>query len=104
MKKQIATLLVCAAFLLSLVGCNTKYNADDFIGKTSAQIIGEFGAFDCCGMPASADGLYRNTACGYTIKESRVGFLGTDPEVLYFITFDENGIAIACEEGYRPGG
>lgn len=104
MRKQIAILLFCAVFLFSLAGCSSKYSVDDFIGKTSAQIEAEFGTFDCCGMPVSEDGLYRNTACGYTIKEARVGFLGTDPEVLIFISFDENGIAVACEEGYRPGG
>ena len=104
MKKQITILLFCTMFLFSLVGCSSKYSADDFIEKTSAQIEAEFGTFDCCGMEASEDGLYRNTACGYTIKESQVCFLGTDPEVLFFITFDETGIAVVCEEGYRPGG
>lgn len=103
MKKQIAILLLCVV-LFFLAGCSPKYSTNDFIGKTSAQIEEEFGTFDCCGKPASEDGLYRNTACGYTIKESRVGFLGTDPEVLIFISFDENGIAVACKEGYRPGG
>ena len=102
--KKIAIFLICAAFLSSLVGCSSKFSADDFIGKTSAQIEAEFGAFDCCGMPASEDGLYRNTACGYTIKEPQTTFLGTDPEILFFITFNENGIAVACEKGHRPGG
>ena len=55
-------------------------------------------------MPISEDGLYRDTACGYTVKESRVGFLGTDPEWLVFIRFDENGVAYDTYEGYRPGG
>lgn len=104
MKKNIVTFLFCVTLLLSLAGCGAGYNVEDIIGKTSAEIEAEFGAFDCCGVPVSADGLYRNTACGYTVKESRVGFFGTEPEVLYFITFDENGIAVACEEGYRPGG
>ena len=104
MKKRIVILILCVIFMFSLVGCNSKYSADDFIGKTSVEIEAEFGKFDFWGRPASEDGLYRNTACGYTIKESRVGFLGTDPEVLFFISFDENGIAVACEEGYRPGG
>ena len=104
MKKRMAAFLICAVFLFSFAGCSTKYNADDFIGKTSAQIESEYGTFDCCGMPVSADGLYRNTACGYTVKEPRVGFLGSTPEVLFFITFDETGVAVACEEGYRPGG
>ena len=104
MKKQIATLLICAVFALTLVGCSAKYNTDDFIGKTSAQIEDEFGMFDCCGVPISDDGLYRDTACGYTIKESRIDFLETDPEVLVFICFDENGVAYDTYEGYRPGG
>ena len=72
--------------------------------RTSAQIAAEFGDFDCVGNHAGEDGLYRNSSCGYTIKEPRVGFLGTDPEVLFFISFDENGIAVRCYEGYRPGG
>lgn len=104
MKKWIAVFLICTVFLLCLTGCSTKYHRDDFIGKTSAQIEAEFGAFDCCGVPASADGLYRNTSCGYTIKEPQVGFLGTDPEWLFFIGFNENGIADDTYEGYRPGG
>ena len=79
-------------------------SAEDFIGKTAAEIEAEFGAFDCCGMPVSEDGLYRNTACGYTIKNAKVSFFGTNPEVLFFITFNESGIAVACNEGHRPGG
>ena len=104
MKKLIAILLFSAVFLLSFTGCSSKYSAEDFIGKSSAQIEAEYGAFDCCGMPINEDGLYRNTSCGYTVKEPRTGFLGTEPEILFFITFDENGIAVTCEEGYRPGG
>lgn len=104
MKRLIAILLLCAVLLFSFAGCESKYSADDFVGKTSAQIEAEYGVFDCCGMPVSEDGLYRNTSCGYTIKEPKTGFLGTDPEILFFITFDECGIAVACEEGYRPGG
>lgn len=92
-------------FCLLLVGCSEdKYRAADFIGKTAAQIEAEFGEFDCVLNHAAADGIYRNTSCGYTIREPRVGFLGTDPEILFFITFDENGIAYQCYEGYRPGG
>ena len=104
MKTRIAVLLICCVLALNLMACSAKYSANDFIGKTSSEIEAEFGPFDCLGMPAGEDGLYRNTKCGYTIKESRVGFLGTDPEVLIFIKFDENGTAVSCEEGYRPGG
>ena len=104
MKKKIAIFLFCAVFLYSLAGCGSKYSADDFIGKTSTQIEAEFGTFDCCMMPVSEDGVYRNTACGYTIEEPRVGFLGTEPERLVFVLFDENGVAYDTYEGYRPGG
>ena len=90
---------------LLLGGClKEKFREVDFLGKTSAQITAEFGEFDCVVNHASEDGLYRNSSCGYTITEPRVGFLGTDPEVLFFIYFDENGIALRCYEGYRPGG
>ena len=102
MKKWIACILLCG---LLLAGCGkTKYRQADLLGKTSGQIVAQFGEFDCCGNQADADGLYRSTSCGYTVKEPRVGFLGTDPEVLLFIVFDENGIAVRCYEGYRPGG
>ena len=106
MKKTITAVLVYAVFLLSLSGCGTKqnYNAEDYIGKTSFQIEGEYGAFDCCKGLRSEDGLYRNTSCGYTIQEPKQGFLGTDPEWLVFICFDKNGIAYDIYEGYRPGG
>lgn len=104
MKKRTVIIILCVIFVLSLVGCTSKYSKAEFIGKTSAEIIAEFGAFDCCGSPISEDGLYRNTSCGYTIKAPKANFFGTTPEVLFFITFNENGKAISCEEGYRPGG
>lgn len=100
------TVLLTALLLLVplLVGCTEKYTPEQFIGKTSAEIIAEYGAFDCTMMPPDADGLYRSSSCGYTVKEPRVGFLGTSPEELFFIRFDENGVAVECSEGYRPGG
>ncbi len=76
----------------------------EFIGKTSAVIEKEFGLFDCVGMPADDDGLHRSCRCGYTVKEAKKVFWGTEPEILFFITFDETGCAIKTDEGYRPGG
>lgn len=104
MKRRLTVLLICFGMILSFVGCSSQYDAEKFIGKTSAEIIREYGAFDCTLLPASADGLYRNCECGYIETEARAGFLGTSPEVLFFIVFDENGVAIDCERGYRPGG
>ncbi len=104
MKKTLSFFAVALVLVLTLTGCSAQYSEDDFLGKSSAEIMVEYGVFDCITMPVSDDGLYRNCQCGYTIKESKVGFLGSSPEKLFFISFDENGIATKCEEGYRPGG
>jgi len=103
MKRSMVRVLICVLLGLIFVGCSSKYNTEDFIGKSSAEIVSQYGAFDCTTMPVNEDGLYKNCRCGYTIKEAQGDFLGTSEEVLFFITFDENGIAIECEEGYRPG-
>lgn len=103
MKKVLAGFL-CVVVILSLAGCFPKFNEKDYLEKTSAQIEAEFGKFDCIGMPKSEDGLYRNTACGYTIYEHKPGSAGPNDEWLFFIVFDENGVAVSTYEGYRPGG
>ena len=102
--KKVFLMSLFVIIVFCLTGCGSKYREDDFVVKTSLQIENEYGKFDCIGMPVGADGVYRNTSCGYTIREARVGFWGTDPEWLYFISFDENGVAIDTYEGYRPGG
>ena len=104
MKRLICVILAIGLVLIFSSCATAKYRESDFIGKTSAEIEAEFGAFDCCQNHAGADGIYRNASCGYTIREPRKVFLGTDPEILFFISFDENGIAYKCYEGYRPGG
>ena len=104
MKRIVWIFLSITLCLAALAGCSdNRYDVDWIIGKTSAEVIDKYGEFDCTYMPAEEDGLYRSK-CGYTIKDPQRGFLGTSPEVLLFISFDENGIAINCEEGYRPGG
>jgi len=100
-------LIIISCLSIFLTGCSTisnKYNENDILGKTSAKIIEMYGEFDCITMPVCDDGLYRSSRCGYTIKEPKQGFLGTSDEILFFISFDENGYAVKCEEGYRPGG
>ena len=104
MKKFAILLLTVIIAIHTSIGCSTGFKEKDLIGKTSAEIEAEYGKFDCILMPPDEDGLYRNCRCGYTIKEPRVGFLGTDPEVFFFIHFDKNGVAYECSEGYRPGG
>lgn len=99
--------IIIFSLLIFLTGCSTNpnnYNEDDILGKTSSEIIEMYGEFDCITMPVCDDGLYRSSRCGYTIKEPKQGFLGTSDEILFFISFDENGYAVKCEEGYRPGG
>ena len=104
MNRRIAIFLICTAVLLVCTGCGSKYNQEDFIGNTCTQILEEYGAFDCCLMPPGEDGVYRNTACGYTSKEAQKGFLGTSSEIIFFISFDSEGIAVKCYEAARPGG
>ena len=100
------SLLLIAALSLSLFlsGCAGRYAESDFLGKTSVEIVAEYGNFDCVTMPAGEDGLYRNCRCGYTVREGRTSLFGRTEEVLFFIQFDENGQAIDCAEGPRPGG
>ena len=104
MKRIVGVLISITLCLAALAGCSdNRYDVDWIIGKTSAEVIVKYGEFDCTYMPAGEDGLYRSK-CGYTIKDPQRGFLGTSPEVLLFISFDENGIAVDCEKGSRPGG
>ena len=104
MKKHIVVFVICAVFLLSLAGCHARFNEAAFVGNTSATIVSKFGPFDYTAMPAGEDGLYRNCQCGYTAKEPQKGLLGTSAEILFLITFDENGTATKFAYGYRPGG
>lgn len=94
-------LAICVGCIMS--GCE-KYDEDDYIGKTSQEIIEQFGEFDYAPTPPDNNGIYKNCRCGYTIEESEQGFLGRSEEVLLFISFDENGVAQSCSEGNRPGG
>ena len=103
--KKVILYSILLLLLLPFGACTKcNYSESDFLGKTSTQIQLEFGEFDCVGKHPDEAGVYRNTSCGYTIRESRQGFLGTKPELLLFICFDENGVAYDCYEGYRPGG
>ena len=95
--------LLCAVLLLA--GCaGHPYREQDLLGKDSRQIEAQYGTFDCVTMPPDADGLYRAARAGYTIRPARPGLLGTVEEELFFILFDQNGIAVDCEIGPRPGG
>ena len=104
MKRLLLLLTLSAVVAVLLTACAAPYRAEDFGGKTALDIVEAYGAFDCITMPAGKDGLYRSCRCGYTVREPRTGFLGTQPEKLFFIVFNEQGIAVSCEEGYRPGG
>lgn len=103
MKKpgKAAALLLALLLAAALPGCGA-YRERNFLGRTSAEIEAEYGAFDCCMMPPYEDGLFRGTRCGYIVKEAQIGFFGTSPEEIYFITFDENGVAVSCGTETRP--
>lgn len=74
MRRYAAALLAAIIFTLTLAGCSSGHDTEDFIGKTSAEIVDENGDFDCVIDEAGEDGLYRNSKCGYTIKEKETGF------------------------------
>lgn len=103
MKKPViaAALLLLLALCMNLGSCGGE-REKAFLGKTSVQIEAEYGPFDCCLMPPYEDGLYKDTRCGYTVREAEVGPFGTEPEEILFIIFDENGVAVSCETGTRP--
>lgn len=102
--KRLLTAAVTVSLLFTVACREDKYDENDFIGRSSADIIAEYGNFDCIKGAVSDDGIYRNTGCGYTVKEAETGFLGTSEEELFFIHFNEDGIAEECYYGTRPGG
>lgn len=103
--KKFLLIFLCLCMVICFVSCGSKYKAEDFIGKTSSEIIEEYGEFDCVCNTADDDGIYRSTRCGYTVGRENV-FFGDTWEVLFFIYFDENGVAYKCSDKPepRPGG
>ena len=106
MKKKSAILFIIPLFIIvllfTLVKNSSKYNEKDFIGKTSAVIISQYGPFDFVTLHPQKDGLYKNCKCGYTIQEWSQGFWGSTDELLFYIAFNENGVAVSCFEGPPP--
>ena len=104
MKRYVLTLI--SVIVLVLTGCSAKYDEEKIIGKRSDEIVNTYGEFDSVlGIDVpDENGIYRNCSCGYTIKEPQKGFFGTSEEVLFYIKFDDKGIATGCREDVRPGG
>ena len=106
MKKKRAILFIIPLFIIVLLFTfeknSSKFNEKDFVGKTSAEIISQYGSFDFATLHPKEDGLYKNCKCGYTIQEWSQGFWGTTDELLFYIVFDENGVAVSCFEGEPP--
>ena len=99
MKRKLIVATLVFLLLCLLCGCAlaSRYDEKWIIGKTSAQVMERYGAFDQCGMPADSDGLYKNCRCSLVIIPKRVGFLGTTPPKVLAISFDEKGIAYETE-------
>ena len=103
MKRRILCLaLAVMLFALCFSGCG-KYQKSNFIGKTAQEITAQYGEFDLKGPFITTDSNYTGYGYGYLLRESRVGFLGTEPAVYYFIEF-ENGVAVACYKGWHQNG
>lgn len=104
---KVVALLVLLSMVLS--GCAKmplwfiKYDEDWIIGKTKAQIEAKYGEFDCYMQKEKATGGYYYIG-QYTLKEERVGYLGTYHEEWFKIKFDETGIAYDCYEDWPRGG
>ena len=102
MKKILSIALILAVLYLCYAGFSSGYREKDFIGKTSAEIVKQYGSFDFTTIAVREDGLYKNCKCGYIVQESSVKFGGTSREMMFFIVFDENGIAVSCFESETP--
>lgn len=57
MRRYAAALLAAIIFTLTLAGCWSGYDTEDFIGMTSTEIVDENGDFDCVIGEAGEDGL-----------------------------------------------
>ncbi len=55
--KKITTIFMSVCLMLFLAGCGDKYKEEDFIGKTSLEIVEEYGPFDCVIASPGEDGL-----------------------------------------------
>ena len=96
---KIAPLLAVAIPLIAIitviaVATLPKYSESRIIGRTAEEIVEKYGEFDRTQYNIKGE-LY---AGYYVTKESRVGFLGTDPEEYFGIRFNEDGIAYECFE------
>ena len=101
MKKFLLIVPVLGVLFLFYSGLS-KYDEENFIGKTSAEIAAQYGTFDFTTIAVREDCLYKDCRCGYVIQESSAGLLGNSREMMFFIVFDENGIAVSCFESEFP--
>ena len=94
MKKIICAVLLFT-LLLTLCACKEDtgiYDPNWIIGKTSLEVEERYGEFYQPSILRSSDGLFRNTACHYLLRERPMFFC--DVEItLFSIYFNENGIA-----------
>lgn len=106
MFERIIVCLCYISLMISLTGCSEKYNEEYIIGKSSDEIVSTYGEFDnIIGIDVpDENGVYRNCKCGYTVEEAKKGFFGASDEILFYIHFDEKGLATECENAPRPGG
>ena len=74
MKKNRAILFIIPLFIIVLLFTfeknSSKFNEKDFVGKTSAEIISQYGSFDFATLHPKEDGLYKkgHTVCQIELK------------------------------------
>ncbi len=96
LSKRIFALIMLLCMILSLTGC---YSERRIIGRTSIEVEEMYGPFDRrLGSEPGADGLYRNANVLYFVRKKK----SFDETITYYfrIRFDENGVAVECENNY----
>ena len=97
---------VVVIVVLLFVACSTdvEYDSKWIIGKTTEEIQEKYGEFDRHdeGHIFERDQKLHSSG-SYLIKESRVGFMGTDPAVYYHIVFVD-GVAVSVDDNYYVRG
>ena len=93
-----ACVIVCFVFRES-----RNYDEAWIIGKTKDQIVEKYGDFESYYTKTDSSGNVLYSEGFYTVKSEQRGFLGTDPPIIFRITFNKDGAAYKCYEGYPEG-
>lgn len=98
---------ICVGFIGKTVreSYSYSYDVEWIVGKSSLKVEEFYGPFDQIEVSRGEDGLLRRGVGSYIIRPSLKHALHYEPELLFSISFDENGFAWRCfEETGGKGG